>query len=37
MVPANPHRHKIPAGYRVKSTLVLGGLHHEYGFKKEAA
>jgi transposase InsO family protein len=26
-VPASVHRHRLPAGYRVKSTPVLGGLH----------
>ena len=36
-VPASPHRHKLPSGYRVTSTPVLAGLHHEYGLKKEAA
>ena len=36
-VPAGPHRHKLPKGYCVTSTPVLGGLHHEYGLKKEAA
>ena len=35
--PASVHRHVLPAGYRVKSTLVLGGLHHEYSLEKEAA
>jgi len=36
-VPAGPHRHKLPIIYRVTSTPVLGGLHHEYGLEKEAA
>jgi len=36
-VPAGPHRHKLPNSCRVISTPVLGGLHHEYGLKKEAA
>jgi putative transposase len=36
-VPAGPHRHKMPTGYRVTSTPVFGGLHHEYGLDKEAA
>jgi len=35
-VPAH-HRHKLPAGYRVMKTSVLGGLHHEYRLVKEAA
>jgi hypothetical protein len=30
-LPASDHRHKLPAGYRVVETSVLGGLHHEYG------
>ena len=30
-------RHKLPAGYRVVKTSVLGGLHHEYRLVKEAA
>jgi hypothetical protein len=37
VVPAGPHRHKLPPGYRVTSRAVLGGLHHEYGLQKEAA
>jgi len=36
-VPASPHRHVLPTGYCVKSTPVLGGLHHEYRLGKEAA
>jgi len=36
-VPASDHRHKLPAGYRVARTPVLGGLHHEYRLVKEAA
>jgi putative transposase len=35
--PASDHRHKLPAGYRVAKTSVLGGLHHEYRLVKEAA
>jgi transposase InsO family protein len=37
LVPAGPHRHKLPIGYQVTSTPILGGLHHEYGLEKEAA
>jgi putative transposase len=36
-VPASGHRHMLPTGYGVKSTPVLGGLHHEYRLEKEAA
>jgi putative transposase len=36
-VPASGHRHTLPTGYGVKSTPVLGGLHHEYRLEKEAA
>jgi len=35
-VPASDHRHKLPAGYRVGKTPVLGGLHHEYHLKEAA-
>ena len=28
---------RLPAGYRVAKTSVLGGLHHEYRLVKEAA
>jgi transposase InsO family protein len=36
-VPAGVHRHKLPAGYRVASKPILGGLHHEYSLGKEVA
>ena len=36
-VPASVHRHMLPAGCRVKSTPVLGGLHNEYRLGKGAA
>src|SRR5262249_31927037 len=36
-VPASDHRHKMPSGYHVVKTSVLGGLHHEYRLVKEAA
>ena len=36
-VPTGVHRHRLPAGHRIGSTPVLGGLHHEYYLHKEAA
>ena len=36
-IPVGGQRHKLPAGYRVVKTSVLGGLHHEYRPVKEAA
>ncbi len=36
-VPASGHRHRLPAGYRVAKTPVLGSLHHEYRLEKEVA
>jgi putative transposase len=35
--PANGSRHCIPAGNVIRSTAVLGGLHHEYALEKTAA
>jgi putative transposase len=36
-VAASVHRHEFPIGFRIKTTPVLGGLHHEYSLEKEAA
>jgi putative transposase len=36
-VPDSVHGHKLPTGYRVTSTRILGGLHHKYRLEKEAA
>ena len=36
IVPLSEHRHKIPDGYQVAKEPILGGLHHEYSFKKAA-
>ena len=35
--PANESRPGISAGYVIRSTAVLGGLHHEYALEKVAA
>ena len=36
-VPESGHRHKLPPGFRVLKSSVLGGLHHEYRLVKKAA
>jgi hypothetical protein len=36
-VPARGDRHKLPAGFRVAKTSLLGGLHHEYRLVGEVA
>jgi integrase len=36
-VSAAAHRHKLTTGFRVKSTPVIGGLHHEYSLERRAA
>lgn len=36
-VPASGHRHHLPVGYRIQSSSILGGLHHEYRLEKEVA
>ena len=36
-VPASGDRHKLPAGFRVAKTSLLGGLHHEYRLVREVA
>jgi transposase InsO family protein len=36
-VPASGDRHQLPVGYRIKSSSVLGGLHHEYRLEREVA
>jgi hypothetical protein len=28
--------HRLPSGYRVVTTPILGGLHHEYGLEANA-
>jgi putative transposase len=36
-VPVCQHRHRLPTGYRVRKSSVLGGLHHEYRLEKAVA
>ena len=36
-LPPSNHKHKLPAGYRVVKTKVLGRLRHDYRMAKEAA
>ena len=36
-VPARGHRHRLPTDYRVATRPVVGELHHEYAWEKQAA
>jgi len=36
-IPKTTHRHRLPAGSRVRAKPVLGGLHREYALEKEVA
>jgi putative transposase len=36
-VPLHGPRHRLPAHFRVVTRPILGGLHHEYGLKSQAA
>ena len=36
-IPVSGHRHRLPAGYRVSKTQVVGGLHHEYRLEEDVA
>jgi transposase InsO family protein len=35
-VTTQSHRHRLPAGHRVSSRSILGGLHHEYQLERAA-
>jgi hypothetical protein len=36
-MPVSGHRHRMPSGYRVAKTPLLGGLHHEYRLEQDIA
>jgi putative transposase len=36
-IPLHGPRHRLPAHFRVVTRPILGGLHHEYGLKPQAA
>ena len=37
VLPIGRRRHKLPTGFRLVKTSLLGRLHHEYCLVKEAA